>query len=116
MKKQLALAALALCITFITGTSWAGPCAGGANPGPGVDCRGVNLAGAHLSWKNLKGADFRGASLYWTELEGADLRGANLEGANTMRALLVKANLEAAIWSNGRVCVKGSFGGCKWDW
>ena len=85
---------------------------------PGCDLRGADLKGANLAGANLEGANLLGANLEGANLEGANLEDASCEKANLLKARLngVKlegANLEEAIWSDGKVCQKGSVGSCK---
>ncbi len=86
-------------------------------------CPGCDLRGADLRGMNLGGANLEGANLLGANLEGANLEGANLEDASCEKVNLLKsrldgiklegANLEDAIWSDGRVCKKGSVGSCN---
>jgi hypothetical protein len=86
-------------------------------------CAGCDLRKADLRGMDLVGANLEGANLLAANLEGADLEGANLEDASCEKANLNKArlggvklegaNLEDAVWSDGKVCAKGSVGSCK---
>lgn len=87
------------------------------------ECAGCDLRKADLRGMNLAGANLEGANLLSANLEGANLEGANLEDASCEKANLNKArlggvklegsNLEEAVWSDGKVCQKGSVGSCK---
>ncbi len=103
MKKALTFTTLALFAALIAGSSWAGPCKNGANPGPKVDCRGANLEGADLQRVDLRDANLWKANLQKANLQGADLRGAYLQGAD----------LSWAFWVSGRQCHAGSVGACR---
>jgi hypothetical protein len=86
-------------------------------------CAGCDLRNADLRGSDLAGANLEGANLLGANLEGANLEGANLEDASCEKAKLLKArlggvklegaNLEDVVWSDGKVCAKGSVGSCK---
>ena len=68
--------------------------------------------------RNCPHCDLRQARLFGAELAGADLRGAffkstDLRDADIANTNLQNAVLTAAVWVDGRVCGKGSVGGCK---
>ncbi len=79
----------------------------------GADLTLANLERAHLHAVNLRGANLMLANLTKVSLLDADLRGANLTGANLTGAILIAAKLGNAIWTDGRVCAKGSVGECR---
>lgn len=91
----------------------------------GADLAGADLSGADLSGALLECADLRNADLRGATLDGATLAGALLDGADLRGASLIKTNLsglrarhadfgEAAL--EGAVpCVKGDFGGARFD-
>lgn len=118
MKKQLTLTTLVLSATMIAGTSWAGPCKNGANPGPRVDCQEANLRGMNLSGADLQGANLRRAILLQANMKGANLQGANLQSADLRWANLQGANMQEAFlgkarWVNGHLCKPESYTFCK---
>ena len=86
-------------------------------------CPGCDLRGADLRGVDLAGANLEGANLLEANLEGVNLTGANLEDASCEKINLLKArlegiklegaNLEGAVWSDGKVCKKGSLGACN---
>jgi len=93
-----------------------------------ADLQSAQLRSADLSYANLEGADLRSADLRAANLKGALLRGANLSQSDLRDADLGYANLQAAnldgvslsgtkfdqaIWTDGRVCAKGSVGECR---
>lgn len=69
--------------------------------------RDASLNEAVLMGASLRGADLTGAQLVGARLSYADLLGADLTGANLSAALL-----DNAIWTDGRVCARGSVGRC----
>jgi hypothetical protein len=89
----------------------------------GKNLSGLNLMGVNLSKCNLKGVDLSNADLERADLGESDLERANLAGANLkmvnlrlsgmIGANLEKAILDGAIWQDGRICAKGSFGMCR---
>jgi uncharacterized protein YjbI with pentapeptide repeats len=78
-----------------------------------ADLRGMDLAGANLEGANLLGANLEGANLEGANLEDASCEKANLNKARLGGIKLEGANLDEAVWSDGRVCQKGSVGSCK---
>lgn len=72
----------------------------------------ANFENAHLHAANLQGANLMMANLQKSNLLDADLSGANLQGANLNGAILIKAKFDGAVWTDGRVCAKGSVGEC----
>lgn len=89
---------------------------------------GVNLSGADmayaeiqssdLSYANLEGvrllgADLKQTDLRYSNLKNADLSYADLSGAMLAGANMSNANFENAIWTDGRLCKKGSVGSCQ---
>lgn len=89
----------------------------------GKNMSGLQLVGMNLSGSNLKGSDLSHANLERadlgeTNLERANLAGANLKMANLRMAGIPAANMElaildGAIWLDGRICAKGSYGACR---
>lgn len=94
----------------------------------GVLLAGAGLAGARLDYSSLRisdlqGADLRGAVLIGAVLSGADLRNArfdnanlaytNLSGAQIEGARFDGAILDQAIWTDQRMCARGSRGRCR---
>jgi hypothetical protein len=89
----------------------------------GKNLSGINLSGVNLSKCNLKGVDLSNANLERADLAESDLERANLAGANLRMSSLklsgmIGANLEnaildGAIWQDGRICARGSIGGCR---
>ena len=71
------------------------------------DLREADLRQAVLVGTVLRGADLRGAHLYKANLAYANLSGAQIEGADFRGALL-----DQAIWTDQRVCARGSVGRC----
>ena len=59
---------------------------------------GIDFTEADFSGANLIGASFQKATLYKANLLGANISGANFEGA---------------MWIDGQICQKGSYGRCK---
>lgn len=57
---------------------------------------GANLAGADLTWIDLRGADLAGADLTEAYMRNANLTGANLAGARMRRTDLTRAVLDRA--------------------
>lgn len=75
----------------------------------------LSLAGledANLAKANLTGADLARARLQNASLEGANLTHAKLLDANLDQARLTRARLDRAIWTDGRMCARGSVGRC----
>ncbi|MCU7930466.1 MAG: pentapeptide repeat-containing protein [Candidatus Thiodiazotropha sp. (ex Codakia rugifera)] len=72
-----------------------------------------NLEHAHLHGVNLQNANLMLANLAGASLFDADLSGANLRGANLLGAIIIKAKFDNAIWTDGRICAKGSIGECR---
>jgi len=58
---------------------------------------GVDLTNANFSGSNLIGANFQNATLFKADLTDANISGANFEGA---------------LWIDGQMCQKGSYGRC----
>lgn len=75
----------------------------------------LTLAGlerAELDGANLTGVDLVGAGLAHANLENANLEHANLTEADLANARLVGARLSRSIWTDGRLCARGSLGSC----
>jgi uncharacterized protein YjbI with pentapeptide repeats len=66
------------------------------DPGPGADCRGVDLGGEDLSGLDLTGIDFRHADLSGADLSEADLSGARFGSAELWSVNLAGATLQGA--------------------
>jgi uncharacterized protein YjbI with pentapeptide repeats len=66
------------------------------DPGPGADCRGVDLSERDLSGLDLAGIDLRQADLTRTDLSGAILSGAFLGSAELSAVNLTGADLTGA--------------------
>lgn len=79
----------------------------------GVNLSKCNLRGSDLSHANLERADLGEANLERVNLNGANLKMANLRLAGMTAANLELAILDGAIWLDGRVCTKGSYGQCN---
>lgn len=79
----------------------------------GKDLHSGNYDTARMDKANLSNANLAEANLSGATLTKASLRGANLSGANLSKASLQGVDLSRATWINGRVCAKGSIGGCK---
>lgn len=89
----------------------------------GKNMSGLQLVGANLSGSNLKGSDLSHANLERADLgeanlERANLTGANLKMANLRLAGIPAANLDlaildGAIWLDGKICAKASYGACR---
>ncbi len=88
-----------------------------------ITLENASLSGSNLRNAELEGTNFKGAKLKRTNLEkadldranftNADLRGANLYKASIQQTIFTNANLENATWINGKRCVKGSLGECR---
>ncbi len=71
-----------------------------------------------LSYANLEDARMIGTSLKQTDLRYANMKNADLSYADLSGALLAGANMkntkfDNTIWSDGKVCKKGSIGSCQ---
>lgn len=83
-----------------------------------ADISYANLSSSNLSFTEfqqarLKGADLRAADLSKADLTGADLSYADLKGAKLADTDYTKADFSHAIWVDGRTCLAGSIGGCR---
>ena len=65
-----------------------------------------------LESAQLKGLDLTGAVISNSNLNKANLMGANLTGADLKNTSFKQTFFENAIWVNGEICKKGSFGKC----
>jgi len=79
----------------------------------GMNMSGSNLKGSDLSHANLERADLGEANLERANLTGANLKMANLRMAGIPAANLDLAILDGAIWLDGKICAKASYGACK---
>ena len=78
-----------------------------------ADLRGADLSYAILVGSDLKGANLTDAKMEYANLESADLSHADLTGANLGQANIAKARLDNTIWIDGRRCISGSVGKCR---
>lgn len=98
-----------------------------------VNLQGANLFGADVSRANISYADLSTSNLSFTDFSRAELKGANLRAADLSQANFTAAdlsyadlqgakladtrfdgaNLSDAIWVDGRTCLKGSIGVCR---
>ena len=79
----------------------------------GMNLSRCNLKGSDLSHANLERADLGESGLDRVNLSGANLKMANLRLAGMPAANLDMAVLDGAIWLDGRICAKGSYGQCR---
>lgn len=79
----------------------------------GINLSGSNLKGSDLSHANLERADLGEANLERANLTGANLKMANLRMAGIPAANMDFAILDGAIWLDGKICAKASYGTCK---
>lgn len=78
-----------------------------------ADLLGANLSNANFSRSVLTRANLRATNLSNTVFIDADLSGADLTGAGISTTNWKGANLSEAIWTDGRICAKGSIGACN---
>jgi uncharacterized protein YjbI with pentapeptide repeats len=98
----------------------------------GADLENCLLAGANLSGATLDQAKFKNAKLNSYTIDGdknewvADmfktkkpgiikLAAATLMGASIKGTVFMKANLSGITWVDGRICVGGSMGECRFE-
>lgn len=89
---------------------------------------GTNLSGADMAYAEMTKSDFSyanledvrliGANLQSSDLRYANLKNADLSFADLSNVLLAGANLsnvklDNTIWTDGRICKKGSIGACQ---
>lgn len=79
----------------------------------GMNLSGSNLKGSDLSHANLERADLGEANLERANLTGANLKMSNLRLAGMPAANLDQAILDGAIWIDGKICAKSSYGTCR---
>lgn len=79
----------------------------------GINLSKCNLKGSDLSHANLERADLGESSLERVNFNGANLKMANLRLAGLTAVNMELAILDGAIWLDGRVCAKGSYGQCN---
>ena len=83
-----------------------------------ADLKYANLTGADLSYADfgqaaMKGVGLKNADLSYSDLSRADLSFADLTGANLGGANLDQAYFANAIWIDGKKCLPGSIGACR---
>lgn len=79
----------------------------------GMDLSKSNLKGSDLSHANLERADLGEANLDRANLTGANLKMVNLRLSGIPAANLDMAILDGAIWTDGKICAKASYGACR---
>lgn len=79
----------------------------------GMDLSKSNLKGSDLSHANLERADLGEANLDRANLTGANLKMVNLHLSGIPAANLDMAILDGAIWTDGKICAKASYGACR---
>jgi hypothetical protein len=67
-------------------------------PGPHHEYANADLAGAHLSGRDLRAANLRGALLIGADLRSADLRNADVAAADFRNADLRDANMSTSLF------------------
>ena len=70
-------------------------------------CHYCDLYKANFYGANLTNADFTGSNLILTNFQNATLYGVIFD-----KATLTGANFTGAIWTDGSVCMEGSYGRC----
>lgn len=70
-------------------------------------CNKCDLYKANFYGANLTGFDFAGSNLILANFQNATLYGVNFANAN-----LTGANFTGALWIDGSICQKGSYGRC----
>lgn len=78
-----------------------------------ADLSSSNLSFTDFQQASLKGANLRAADLSKANFTAADLSYADLQGAKLADTHLDGANLSDTIWVDGRTCLKGSVGVCR---
>ena len=78
-----------------------------------ADLSNGNFSFTDLQQAELKGANLRATDLSKANLYASDLSYADLQDAKLTDTVLTKTNLSNAIWVNGRKCLAGSIGVCR---
>jgi hypothetical protein len=78
-----------------------------------ADLSNSNLSASNMQQAQLKGASLRAADLRKANLTNADLSYTDLQNAKLIDAVYTNANFSHAIWVDGRKCMAGSVGGCR---
>ncbi len=84
----------------------------------GSDMAYAEIQSSDLSYANLEGVRLIGANLKQTDLRYANLEDADLSYADLSGAMLAGANMnntrfDNTIWTDGKLCKKGSVGSCQ---
>jgi len=83
-----------------------------------VDADYANFSSTNLSFVEFQGAKLKGASLRSSDIRkanfsGADLSYADLRDAKIADTVFARSNLSNALWVDGRKCLPGSIGECR---
>jgi len=78
-----------------------------------ADLSNSNLSFVDFQQAQLKGANLRAADLSKANLNDADLSYADLQDAKLAETTLTNTNFANAIWVDGRKCLPGSVGVCR---
>lgn len=78
-----------------------------------ADLSNSNLSFTDFQQARLKGANLRATDLSKANLANADLSYADLQDSKLVDAVYANANFSNAIWTDGRKCLAGSVGVCR---